>query len=75
MEAAGLTVERVLHFNRVTRYGWWFNGQILKRKDFGRLQLWMFDHLVWLWRRVDGILPWPAVSIIAIGTKRPEPRA
>jgi len=69
MEAAGLRVERVLHFNRVTRHAWWFNGRILKRQHFGRLQLWIFDHLVWLWRRMDGALPWPAVSIIAIGTK------
>lgn len=70
MEAAGFTVERVLRFNRVTRYAWWFNGRILKRQHFDRTQLWIFDRMVWLWRRLDGMLPWPAVSIIAIGTKR-----
>jgi SAM-dependent methyltransferase len=69
METAGFTVERVLRFNRVTRHGWWFNGRILKRRHLGRLQLWMFDHLVWVWRRIDALLPWPAVSIIGIGTK------
>jgi glycosyltransferase involved in cell wall biosynthesis len=69
MEQAGLKVERVLHFNRVTRYPWWFNGRVLKRQHFGRLQLWIFDHLVWLWRLIDTILPWPAVSIIAIARK------
>ena len=31
MEAAGFEVERMLHFNRVTRPGWRFNGQVLKR--------------------------------------------
>ena len=70
MEAAGLKVEHILRFNRITRHAWWFNGRILKRKHFGRLQLWIFDHMVWLWRRIDGMLPWPAVSIIAIGTKQ-----
>jgi glycosyltransferase involved in cell wall biosynthesis len=69
MEAAGLKVERVLHFNRATRYAWWFNGRVLKRTHFGRTQLWVFDRLVWLWRRIDRILPWPAVSIIAVGRK------
>ena len=69
MEAAGLKVERVLHFNRATRYPWWFNGRLLKRHHFGRLQLWVFDRLVWFWRRIDNILPWPAVSIIAVGRK------
>jgi glycosyltransferase involved in cell wall biosynthesis len=70
MEEAGLKVERVLRFNRITRYPWWFNGRILKRQHFGRLQLWMFDHMVWLWRRLDKILPWPSVSIIGIAIKR-----
>lgn len=70
MQAAGLQVERVLQFNRATRHAWWFNGRVLKRRHFGRLQLWVFDRLVWLWRRIDGILPWPAVSIIAVGRKQ-----
>lgn len=67
MEQAGFEVERVFGFNRVTRPGWWFNGRVLKRRTFGRAQLWLFDRLVWLWRRVDGWLPWPGVSLIAIG--------
>ena len=43
MEEAGFEVERVLHFNRVTRPGWWFNGQVLKRRSFSRFQLRIFD--------------------------------
>jgi glycosyltransferase involved in cell wall biosynthesis len=70
MEAAGFDLERVLYFNRATRPGWYLNGRLLKRRYFGRFQLRAFDHLVWLWRRLDGVLPWPAVSLIAIGRKR-----
>jgi hypothetical protein len=66
MEAAGFQVDRVLHFNRVTRPGWWLNGCVLKRRHFSRFQLWVFDRMVWLWRRIDRLLPWPSVSIIAI---------
>ncbi|MEJ5367520.1 MAG: glycosyltransferase [Bryobacteraceae bacterium] len=69
MQRAGFEVERIFGFNRVTRPGWWLNGRILRRRTFSRLQLWLFDHLVWLWRRVDGWLPWPGVSLIAIGRK------
>lgn len=69
LEAAGFQVERVLEFNRATRPGWWWNGRVLRRQHFGRMQLWIFDRLVWLWRRLDALLPWPAVSIIAIGRK------
>jgi SAM-dependent methyltransferase len=70
MEAAGFEVERILYFNRVTRPAWFVNGRILKRRHFSRLQLWAFDRMVWLWRRMDGLLPWPAVSLIAVGRKR-----
>jgi glycosyltransferase involved in cell wall biosynthesis len=69
MEAAGFQVDRVLHFNRVTRPGWWLNGRLLKRRHFSRMQLWWFDRLVWLWRRIDRLLPWPSVSVIGIGRK------
>jgi SAM-dependent methyltransferase len=69
MERAGLAVEHVLHFNRITRPAWYFNGRILHREDFGHVQLWVFDRLVWLWRIIDRFIPWASVSIIAIGTK------
>ncbi|MEO8372457.1 MAG: glycosyltransferase [Candidatus Solibacter sp.] len=67
MEEAGFQVERILHFNRVTRPGWRFNGQVLKRTSFSRFQLRVFDSLVPLWRRIDRFFPWPAVSVIAVG--------
>lgn len=69
MERAGLGVETVLYFNRITRPGWILNGRILGREDFGRFQLSIFDRLVWLWRRIDHVIPWPAVSLIAIARK------
>lgn len=69
MEQAGFEVERMFGFNRVTRPGWWLNGRLLKRRTFSRAQLWLFDRLVWLWRRLDGWLPWPGVSLIAVGRK------
>ena len=67
MEAAGFEVEALLHFNRVTRPGWRINGQLLKRRSFSRFQLRIFDALVPLWRRIDHLFPWPAVSVIAVG--------
>ncbi len=66
---AGFEVETIFGFNRVTRPGWWLNGRVLKRRRFSRFQLALFDRLVWLWRRVDGLLPWPGVSLIAIARK------
>lgn len=70
MATAGFAVESMLHFNRISRPGWFFTGRILKKRTLSRFQIFCFDHLVWLWRIVDRLLPWPATSLIAIGTKR-----
>jgi SAM-dependent methyltransferase len=69
MQRAGFEIERVIEFNRISRPGWYINGCLLKRQKISHLQLRVFDRLVWLWRKVDGWLPWPATSIIAIGVK------
>ncbi len=69
MEQAGFRVDRILKFNRITRPGWFLNGRILRRRTFSRLQLAVFDSLVWLWRRIDALLPWGPTSIIAVGVR------
>jgi 2-polyprenyl-3-methyl-5-hydroxy-6-metoxy-1,4-benzoquinol methylase len=69
MEAVGFRIERMLDFNKISRPGWYVTGKILKKTTFSRIQLKIFDHLVWLWRRIDKHLPWPPTSIIAIGVK------
>jgi glycosyltransferase involved in cell wall biosynthesis len=69
MEGAGFEVERIIEFNRVSRPGWYVTGKILKRSTLARMPLRYFNKLVWLWRKIDGSLPWGAVSIIAIAKK------
>jgi glycosyltransferase involved in cell wall biosynthesis/ubiquinone/menaquinone biosynthesis C-methylase UbiE len=69
MEQAGFRVERILKFNHISRPGWYVTGRILKKQTLSPLMLKIFDRLVWLWRRIDHRLPWPATSIIAIGVK------
>ncbi len=69
MEEAGFRVERILDFNRISRPAWYVNGRLLNRTTIGRFQLRVFDRLVWLWRRIDHLLPWPPTSIIAIAVR------
>jgi len=69
MRGAGFELERVFEFNRVTRPGWWANGRLFRRRSFGRVQLALFDRLVWLWRLVERIVPWGGVSLVAVGRK------
>jgi len=69
MELAGFRVERIVDFNRISYPAWYVTGRVLGRKTISRFQLRIFDSLVWLWRRIDRLLPWPPTSIIAIGVK------
>jgi glycosyltransferase involved in cell wall biosynthesis len=69
LERAGFRVEQIIEFNRVSRPGWYLTGKVLKRSTLARFPLRCFNSLVWLWRRIDKKLPWPAVSIIAIARK------
>jgi len=69
MEKTGFRVERILEFNRISRPAWYVTGRLLKRTNLSRFQLNVFDRFVWLWRRIDQLLPWPPTSIIAVGIK------
>ena len=69
LEEAGFTVERILNFNRISRPSWYINGKLLKRSRISRRMLKIFDRLVWLWKRIDHMLPWAPTSIIAIAQK------
>lgn len=70
MEQAGFRVERMLEFNRASRPGWYLSSKLLKRSTISPLQLKCFDRLVWLWRRIDRLLPWKPMSLVAVGLKK-----
>jgi glycosyltransferase involved in cell wall biosynthesis len=69
LEAAGFEVEKTFHFNRVSVLGWFLNGTVFRRTRMAKYQLKFFDSLVWLWKRVDWLLPWHGLSIVAVGRK------
>ena len=69
MRAIGFHIQDVIAFNRVSRPAWYVSGKLQKATALGRKQMRLFDSLVWLWRKIDSSLPWPPVSLIAIGVK------
>ena len=73
-EEAGLEVERLFDFNRISCLPWLVSGRILRRRRFGLVQLKLFDSLVWLWRILDRILPLPGLSLVAVA-RRPKGQA
>jgi glycosyltransferase involved in cell wall biosynthesis len=71
MTDSGFVVEDILKFNRISMPAWRFTGQVRKARTLSRLALRVFDRFVWLWRKIDGALPWEPTSIIAIA-RRPD---
>jgi SAM-dependent methyltransferase len=70
LEKAGFEIETMFDFNRATTIPWWFNGRVLKRKHFGRMQLKVVNHTTWLLKPLDAVLPWIGTSLIAVAKRK-----
>lgn len=66
LEGSGFEEIRLHQFNRFGAFSWWLYGKLLARNRIPKPALKLFDKTVWIWRRIDGILPWPGLALIAI---------
>jgi glycosyltransferase involved in cell wall biosynthesis len=66
LEAVGLRVERIHQLNKIGTPAWWFFSRLLGRRHINKVTLKLFDKSVWFWRRVDRILPWRGLSLVAV---------
>ncbi|MET0555785.1 MAG: glycosyltransferase [Vicinamibacteria bacterium] len=64
--AAGFEVEQIVDFNRPGTLAWFLNGKLLRRRTFGLVQIKLLNLLTPLFRLVDGGVPLPALSLIAV---------
>jgi SAM-dependent methyltransferase len=69
IEKTGLRVDRFYQMNKIGAVSWWIFGKMLGRKRINKFSLKLFDKTVWIWRRIDGLLPWKGLSVIAVATK------
>ncbi len=74
LEKAGFHVDSLRDFNRFSVPGWFVNGNILRRRSFSKVQLKVLELGMPVVRRVDRMLPWGGLSLIAVGVK-PAPTA
>lgn len=66
IEQAGFTVERVHQINKISKPAWWLYSKVLGKRSISKLPLKIFDKTVWIWRRIDGLLPWKGLSLVAV---------
>jgi glycosyltransferase involved in cell wall biosynthesis len=69
LTSAGFRVEWVHQLNKVGAVSWWIYGKLLGRKRIAKPALKLFDKTVWIWRRIDGILPWHGLSLVVLARK------
>jgi SAM-dependent methyltransferase len=67
--AQGFSVEQVYNFNRAGAPPWWAYGKLFGARNINKPVLKIFDKTVWVWRRLDGLMPWPGLSLIAVARK------
>jgi glycosyltransferase involved in cell wall biosynthesis len=70
LEEAGFHVEKLFDFNRFCVPAWWFNGKVLHRRAFSRVQRKMVNMAVSLAKLADRLLPWQGLSLVAVAVKK-----
>jgi hypothetical protein len=68
-EQNGFSVKSMHQLNKIGTVGWWLFGKVLRRKRISKVMLKIFDKTVWFWRHLDGVLPWPGLTLVAVATK------
>src|SRR5947209_11715193 len=66
LEAAGFAVEKIYQFNKAGTLPWWAYSRIVRSRSINKPVLKVFDKTVWLWRRIEGLLPWSGLSLIVV---------
>jgi SAM-dependent methyltransferase len=69
LEKAGFRGERLYQLNKFGALAWMVYGGLLRRSRMNKVTLKLFDKSVWFWRRVDPVLPWRGLSVIALARK------
>jgi glycosyltransferase involved in cell wall biosynthesis len=70
LESHGFAVETAYSFNKIGAPPWWAYGRLFGSRNINKLVLKVFDKTVWLWRRLDWLMPWPGLSLIIVARKR-----
>jgi glycosyltransferase involved in cell wall biosynthesis/precorrin-6B methylase 2 len=75
MEEQGLTVEKLYQFNKAGTLPWLMYSRVFSSGRINKPVLKIFDKTVWLWRRIDALLPWRGLSLILVARNAAGPAA
>ncbi|MGO9256826.1 MAG: glycosyltransferase [Bryobacteraceae bacterium] len=70
LEGQGFTVEVATDFNKAGAPPWWAYSKLLGSRHINKPILKIFDKTVWIWSRLDSLIPWPGLSLLMAARKR-----
>jgi glycosyltransferase involved in cell wall biosynthesis len=69
LEDNGFRVQQRHSLNKAGAAAWLLFSKLLGRERISKPALKIFDKTVWIWRRIDPLLPWKGLSYIAVARK------
>ena len=73
LQRAGFRVVEMKYMNLLGALGWWWDGRFCKKRVHRKQALWLFDHLVPLWKQLERwIRPPFGLSLVAVATPGDE---
>jgi SAM-dependent methyltransferase len=66
----GFAVDRLYQLNKIGAPAWWLYSRVLRARHINKVTLKLFDKTVWLWKRIEGALPWKGLSVVAVAKKK-----
>ena len=69
LEGRGFTIESISTFNKAGTAPWWAYSKLFASRNINKPVLKIFDKTVWIWSRIDGLLPWPGLSLLVVARK------
>ena len=69
IESQGFTVENIYGLNKAGAPPWWIYSKVLRSHNINKPVLKIFDKTVWMWRRLDWLMPWPGLSLVGVARK------
>jgi glycosyltransferase involved in cell wall biosynthesis len=70
LETHGFSVEKIYQFNKAGAPPWWAYSRLLGSRKISKPLLKLFDKTVWIWSRLDGLIPGPGLSLIVVARKQ-----
>ena len=69
LESHGFAVDSLRTINKAGMPTWWAYGKLFGARNINKPVLKIFDKTVWIWRRLDPLLPWPGLSLMVAARK------